>query len=64
MLAFTEHLFGLKPLGKGDATAYDYSAAFDFNAPPRPAIPLPQHRVPAWSLRYISAHPADPDDPT
>jgi phospholipase C len=64
ILAFTEHVFRLPPLTKGDATAYDYARAFDFTAPPRPAIPLPQHRVPPSSVRYLAEHPPDPDDPT
>ena len=64
LLAFTEHLFGLPPLNAEDATAYDYAGAFDFAHTPLPSIPLPQHLVPLSSVRYIAAHPPDPEDPT
>jgi phospholipase C len=64
MLAFTEHLFGLAPMNQEDANAYDYASAFDFSQAPLPPIPLPQHRVPPSSIRYIAAHPPDTDDPT
>jgi len=64
MLAFTEHVFGLPPLGALDASAYDYANAFDFSQSPRPGIVLPIHRVPLSSLVFMANHPADPDDPT
>jgi phospholipase C len=64
MLAFTEHLFGLPPLTAEDAGAYDYVAAFDFSQQPLAPKPLPLHRVPPSSIRYIAQHPPDPDDPT
>ena len=34
MLAFTEHLFGLPPLGRTDAQSYDFANAFSFAAAP------------------------------
>jgi phospholipase C len=64
MLAFTEHLFGLPPLSKEDANAYDYANAFNFQQRPLGPIPLPQHTVPRSSLVYMAHHPPDPDDPT
>lgn len=65
ILAFTEHAFGLPPLpGGADGAAYDYAKAFNFAQPPRPPIALPQHPVPASSLRWLSAHPPDGEDPT
>jgi phospholipase C len=63
ILAFTEHTFGLAPLTDLDATAYDYADAFNFGQPPSPPIELPQHPVPASSLRWIAQHPP-PDDAT
>jgi phospholipase C len=64
ILAFTERLYGLQPLNKVDANAYDYFNSFDFSQKPLPPIPLPQHRVPPASLRFVRQHPPNPDDPT
>jgi hypothetical protein len=64
LLAFTEHTFGLAPLGTTDAAAYDYSGAFDFSQPPNPPIPLTRSTIPPSSLRYMAAHPVDQTDPT
>jgi phospholipase C len=65
MLTFTEHVFGLPPLTGQDASAYDFAGAFDFLQQPLAPVPLPQHRVPAWSLRQIQQHPPDAEnDPT
>jgi phospholipase C len=64
ILAFTEHLYGLQPMNKVDRNAYDYFQSFDFGQRPLPPIPLPQHRVPPSSLRYLQRHPPDPNDPT
>jgi len=65
LLAFTEHTFGLDPLGTEDATAYDYANAFNYARGPRlapfDAVVSP---IPAASLRAMREHPADPDDPT
>ena len=64
MLAFTEHTFGLAPLGTTDATAYDYSDSFDFDQAPQPGIKLTQTPVPSSSIRYMQTHPVDGTDPT
>jgi len=64
MLAFVEHTFGLAPMSPRDASAYDYSASFDFTQRPLPPITLQTRDVPGWELRWIRAHPADPEDPT
>jgi phospholipase C len=64
MLAFTEHIFGLPPLAASDATAYDYNASFDFSQKPLAPIRLSPHKVPAGELRWLKAHPPDPNDPT
>ena len=50
ILAYTEHLFGLSPLGANDAQAYDFSNAFNYNqAPLTPARmiwrPLPPSAI-------------------
>jgi phospholipase C len=65
ILAFTEHTFGLPPLpGGADGNAYDYANAFNFAQRPRAPIPLPEHPVPASSLRWLAAHPLMDNDPT
>jgi phospholipase C len=64
MLAFTEHTFGLPPLGIADATAYDYSASFDFGKAPLPPITLSRHKLPPGVERWLKTHPPDPNDPT
>lgn len=66
MLAFTEHTFGLTPLGTTDATAYDYAASFDFSQyiPPSGSIRIVQTPVPTTSVTYLATHTVDPDDPT
>jgi phospholipase C len=64
LLAFTEHTFGLPPLAAADASAYDYSASFDFTQRPSAAIALSQHKLPPGTKQWLKAHPPDPDDPT
>jgi phospholipase C len=64
MLAFTERTFGIAPLTLIDATAYDYSNAFDFTQQPIAPISLPQHPVPPQSLQWMQDHPLDLTDPT
>jgi phospholipase C len=66
ILRFTEETLRLAPLGANDRHAYDYAGAFNFAAPPsRPRTQLIPHAIPTASLRYLAAHPADPDnDPT
>ena len=65
LLAFTEHTFGLAPLGTADANAYDYSAAFDFTSYSGAAAPsMVTTAVPASSTTYMATHAVDPDDPT
>ena len=63
MLAFTEHVFGLAPLGNADKNAYDFTSSFDFTMAPRPPITLTRTEVPAWERAWIAAHPTV-DDPT
>jgi len=65
LLAFTEHTFGLAPLTGEDAAAYDFSASFDYAAPPRLApVRMVHTPVPKSSLRFMKAHPQNEDDPT
>jgi hypothetical protein len=63
MLTYTEHLFGLNPLGPADRNAYDFANSFDYTQEPLAYQPLPLHTVPAKSLRYVAEHPGlNPDD--
>jgi phospholipase C len=64
ILAYTEHLYGLKALNRVDRTAYDFADSFDYSQQPLPPIPLPLHPVPRSSLEFIARHPPDPNDPT
>jgi phospholipase C len=64
MLAFTEHTYGLAPLGSADAAAYDYSNAFNFAQAPLPGAPLAQQPISVAEQQYLAAHPPNPDDPT
>jgi phospholipase C len=64
MLAYTEATFGLAPLGANDATAYDYSNAFDYLQTPLGPVPMTQQAIAPAELQYLAAHPPNPDDPT
>jgi phospholipase C len=64
ILAFVAHTFGLAPLSTADASAYDYSASFNWSQAPLAPIPLPRHPIPAWERTWLRTHPMDPDDPT
>ena len=64
MLAFTEHVFGLRPLAGRDANAYDYAQSFNFNRALLRKSDLTRSRISPQERRYLKAHPGDPDDPT
>ncbi len=64
VLAFTEHNFGLSPLGSEDASAYDYSGAFDYSQTPLAPVAVTNTPISSAELQYLKAHPPDPDDPT
>jgi hypothetical protein len=64
LLAFTEHTFGLLPLTGKDATAYDYSASFNFAQRPLAPVALAQHPLSARTKAWLEAHPEDITDPT
>jgi phospholipase C len=59
MLAFTEHTFGLDPLGDRDGLAYDYSDAFDFGQPPLAPVPMTHSRL-SPHQRWVVRHPRKP----
>ena len=64
VLAFIEHIFGLSPLSKGDARAYDFADAFDYTQPLLRGIGMVDTPVPRWERRWVADHPTDPNDPT
>jgi phospholipase C len=63
MIAYTEHLLGLQPLTDADATAYDYSDAFDYGQPPLPPVRMVRDLPSERELRWIAEHP-EPYDAT
>jgi phospholipase C len=64
MLAFIEHTWQIPALNSVDGTAYDYRNSFNYLQIPLAPARLTPHRVPAWELAHIRAHPFDEDDPT
>jgi phospholipase C len=56
MLAFTEHTFGLSPLGTADAAAYDYANAFNFSQAPLASVPMHMHPISLAERRFIRMH--------
>jgi phospholipase C len=63
ILAFTEHTFGLAPLGPNDSQAYDFSNAFNYAQAPRRPVPMVVRKLP-WSARHIRVTPAMLNDAT
>jgi hypothetical protein len=64
MLAYTEATFGLAPLGSNDASAYNYSNAFDYNQTPLGPLAMTHQTIPLAEQQYLAAHPPNPNDPT
>ncbi|CAN5136341.1 alkaline phosphatase family protein [soil metagenome] len=62
MLAFTERVFGVEPVGTRDANAYDYWESFDFTQAPLAPIPMRQVPLPAWEVEWLAEHKADYED--
>jgi phospholipase C len=63
ILAYTEHTFGLSPLGANDTAAYPFTNAFNYTqAPLQPARML--HRKLPASAKRIRLTPALENDPT
>jgi phospholipase C len=65
LLAFIEHNFGLRPLAKADAAAYDFSNSFNFSSQPDlSTIPMVTSLETLEDRQYLKEHPPDADDPT
>jgi phospholipase C len=63
ILAYTEHNFGLTPLGANDAGAYDFKHAFNYSQVPLKPVPIVHRPLPA-SAKRIRLTPALENDPT
>jgi phospholipase C len=63
ILAYTEHTFGLAPLGVNDAQAYDFSNAFNYSQRPLKRVTM-VHRPLSPAARRIRVTPALANDPT
>jgi phospholipase C len=63
ILAYTEHLFGLTPLGVNDASAYDFRNAFNYAQAPLKPVPMVSRPLPRWA-EHIRLTPALENDPT
>lgn len=65
LLAYTEGVFGLAPLGAADAAAYDYRGAFDYTAPSGlPPVAMVDRTIPAAERAWIGMHQPHGWDPT
>jgi phospholipase C len=58
LLSFTEHTFNLNPLNQADASAYDYSSAFDFTQAPLPPVPMTHSKLSPRAKRVVR-HPPE-----
>ena len=63
ILAYTEHLFGLSPLGVNDAHAYDFRNAFNYSQAPLRPVHMVMRPLPPWAKR-LRITPALADDPS
>jgi phospholipase C len=63
ILSYTEHIFGLAPLGLNDALAYDFGRAFNYRQAPASPIRM-VHRVLPPSAKRIRVTPALANDAT
>jgi shikimate 5-dehydrogenase len=63
ILAYTEHTFGLSPLGANDAAAYPFTSAVDYTQAPLAPARMAHRPLPA-SAQRIHLTPALENDPT
>ncbi len=65
MLAFTEHLFGLRPLTDAVGNAYDYAHSFDFTQQPLDGPQMTTQTIPPGERRELRRlAPLVANDPT
>jgi phospholipase C len=63
ILAYTEHIFGLSPLGKNDAHAYNFHNAFNYSQTPLPPLHTVVRPLPP-SAKRIRITPDLANDPS
>ena len=63
ILAYTEHTFGLRSLSKNDASAYDFTNAFNYSQAPLKPVQMTNTALPP-SARHLKITKAEADDPT
>jgi len=63
ILAYTEHIFGLAPLGKNDAQAYDFHNAFNYSQAPLAPVRMVMRPLPP-SAKRIRITPDLANDPS
>jgi len=63
ILAFTEHIFGLSPLGENDGQAYDFSNAFNYRQAPLAPARMVTRPLPP-SAKHIHITPDLASDPS
>ena len=63
ILAYTEHLFGLSPLGVNDADAYDFRNAFNYSQAPLSPVHMVTRPLPARA-KHLRITPALASDPS
>jgi phospholipase C len=65
LLAYAEHVLGLRPLSTVDSNAYDFHNAFNYRQAPLGPTSLTSHPVPPWERHWIRGHaPEFANDPT
>ena len=64
VIAFTERIFGIAPLGYADNFSYAYMQMFNWSQTPLRPATMVTSSIPAASLNFVATHKADPDDPT
>lgn len=63
ILAYTEHTFGLAPLARNDAAAYDFRKAFNYHQAPLKPVAMTARPLPRWA-QHMKITKAMLDDPT
>ena len=64
VLAYVEHTFGVAALSSLDADAHDYSNSFNYSQTPLKPAATTTTPISQAEVRYLKAHPPNPDDPT
>ena len=57
VLAFIEHLYGIKPLTNRDRNAYDFVDSFNFGQPNYQTVAMTEQQIPHWEAVWLRKHP-------